>query len=811
MRRILLLIVILIMDVTAIQISEQCRTDRCIVDGPVTSLCPAGGKLYLGGQFSFAGPFTGCCVSLDTLQGALLPVAPYRIDGNTSSIISDENGGYFVAGSFKYMNNVICPNILHIKSDGTIDASFAPESIDGEVLTLALYKDTLFAGGKFRKIGSADRYGLAAFNKTNGAVLNWNTHIGRSVSALCVSGTRLYIGGTADSSGDTLSRFIASCDVTSGTILPFNPKITGRSIDVIITDRNFVYIGGLFDKINDKICRNLASFDTATGMQSIWTPQPDRRVTAMKIHKGNLFTAGYFNTIVGVDRGGLASFELETGSLTDWNPVKKRSEVYSFDIRNDIIYFGGQFDTVLGKDRYKTAAIALVDNTLLEWKIPNTNGYCRAIRCSGNFIMAGGDFSSAGWQRRYGLAAIDTLTGTLTDWAPVVKSDNRTYPAVWAFSLYGNKLFTGGLFNEINGNQRSCVAAFDLSTGELAPWNPGLPVVPDNVITAMTSGNERLFIAGTLYDNALGVYTSKMMAINIPDATVSSWATITNGDVNVLRASGTKVYAGGKFEKITGSVCTNLGSIEMASGFPGLWGPGADDAVFELKVHGNTVYVGGLFRNAGGETRKRIAALDIATGRALTWRPNLCGDSDDDVVKSINVFGSTVFAGGIFNKATTSHRHVAAIDATSAAVLDWDPLVADGGVQALCAVGSTLYVGGSFTRIGSKTSFPWFASFAITNDVSGNPTKNQQHSKALHSGNLKCNNRFVSISVNKESDIVAELYSINGKRVANLFKSRVPAGDYMVNLPSKKLSPGIYTIVLRTGNNVMQSLTAKID
>ncbi len=71
-------------------------------------------------------------------------------------------------------------------------------------------------------------------------------------------------------------------------------------------------------------------------------------------------------------------------------------------------------------------------------------------------------------------------------------------------------------------------------------------------------------------------------------------------------------------------------------------------------------------------------------------------------VWAIVVSGDTVYIGGSFTRVGDAPRsRLAAIDATDGSLLPWNP-EANGHVRALAAAGSTIYAGGDFTRVGGS-------------------------------------------------------------------------------------------------------------
>jgi outer membrane protein assembly factor BamB len=117
-----------------------------------------------------------------------------------------------------------------------------------------------------------------------------------------------------------------------------------------------------------------------------------------------------------------------------------------------------------------------------------------------------------------------------------------------------------------------------------------------------------------------------------------------------------------------------------------------------LAASSGTVYLGGSFSNVGGSSRSRLAAVDATTGAVVSsFAPR-----PDGAVSSLALSSGTLYAGGSFlNVNGTARASLAAFDATTGALsATWAP-AANNVVKAvdMAVDGSRVYVGGNFTTI----------------------------------------------------------------------------------------------------------------
>ncbi len=340
-----------------------------------------------------------------------------------------------------------------------------------------------------------------------------------------------------------------------------------------------------------------------------------------------------------------------------------------------------------------------------------TDGTVWAILRVGDRVYIGGSFTSVAGKPRSHLAAIDANTGRLTGWAPKANAQVRALAA----SPNGTRIYAGGGFTSVDGIARGHVVAISASTGRVdRGWNTrtNLPV-----LSLATSGRH-VYLGGRF----LTVNGRNQQAIAAVDGATGKlspkWAATADNAVQVLVRSpnGSRIYAGGRFENISGQRRLHLAALDPLTGAPRGWRPNPCYPVYDLEATTTSVYVagGGLEENcnAGG-----WAEAFRADNGASRWRISSNGD-----FQAVALLGRTVYYGGHFEEIPSvpppgngkRWLRFAAVDAATGRLdTQWKP-TADRGVWAMTAAPARgrVYAGGSFTRINGLRK-QGFAQFSV--------------------------------------------------------------------------------------------------
>jgi hypothetical protein len=114
--------------------------------------------------------------------------------------------------------------------------------------------------------------------------------------------------------------------------------------------------------------------------------------------------------------------------------------------------------------------------------------------------------------------------------------------------------------------------------------------------------------------------------------------------VNAIAVSGSRIFAGGRFDSVGPLHRRSLAAVDARSGQPTAWNPIPTDFFTNaVQVTPSAIYAGGI---------DWLRAFDPTSGKALHWRIKLPrSGSAYSSVHSLAVAGGAVYAGGDFGLA----------------------------------------------------------------------------------------------------------------------------------------------------------------
>ena len=263
---------------------------------------------------------------------------------------------------------------------------------------------------------------------------------------------------------------------------------------------------------------------------------------------------------------------------------------------------------------------------------------------------------------------------------------------VEAIAIRGTTVYVGGRFThatDLSGHQvaRNHLAAVDVTSGDLLPWNPGA----NRTVYALAVSGSAVYAGGD-FSTVGGATRNRLAALDAGGGAVLAWSHRADDRVRALAVSATRLYAGGEFGSVDGAARNRLAAFSLAGGnLDGGWTPGADDTVFAISVApaGERVYVGGMFPALNGSaTHGYFGAVDPASGASdAAFRGRIRYKVSDVAATADAVYAAGDGSGG----------HLVAFrpDGT----LRFPTVQTDGGAQAVAVLGGEVYVGGHYDNV----------------------------------------------------------------------------------------------------------------
>lgn len=536
-------------------------------------------------------------------------------------------------------------------------------------------------------------------------------------------------------SGSTLQTLAATgWDTTSA----FLHGLDGGEVRAMLVDGDNLYIGGDFRYFDTVECYHIVQYNRTTHRWSKMGNGFSGEVRALAIHNGKLYAGGAFSR---------AGFNTTTtlNYLAAWDGTKWASvgngmsgsvEALAF-VGNDL-YVGGGF----------TKAGSVTANYLAKWNGSSwdnlglqLNSSVYTLLGTGDSLIIGGAFYD-GTQSIRGLALWkDNTLSTIGGGIDAV---------VYSLALFENKLWVGGDYYKTWDDQ---IDAYGLATYDGTSWQAfgtGVFASTDGIVYNLTASGDSLIALGaftkmgstaansiavwkngswhtlgtglygngrtaTLFDGDLYLGGRFSTANDKPHTSfvrvgANGWNDIGKGigitdgyntlNVSALAANDDYVFIGGSFTSIGGLICNHLAAWNKHTKKWETLGSGIDGDVNILRIYGDDLYVGGPFLRANNESMRKIARWNISTKK---WYP--MGDGSIRSINGIAANNTGVYASVAFPYNGSFANNIGKWNGTSWEIL---PGNFNGFINAIEAVGSTLYMGGSFTRV-DNTKLSGFA------------------------------------------------------------------------------------------------------
>lgn len=272
---------------------------------------------------------------------------------------------------------------------------------------------------------------------------------------------------------------------------------------------------------------------------------------------------------------------------------------------------------------------------------------------------------------------------------------------VLAIAPASDTIYIGGSFLYVGPPTGGGVPLDRATAKPVTPY----PRIVGRVEAVVADGEGGWFVGGTF--THVGSRPRRNLAHILTDGSVSDWAPEPNLGVWALALRGRTLYVGGDFDSLGGQPRLRLGAVDIDDDAALPWRCDADGRPSAILVQDDAVYLGGWFTNVAGQSRSYVAVVDATSGSLSSWQVSL-----DDRVRALAIRDTTLYIGGYFWTANSEARMgLIAVSTTTGALEPWDPQLSrlpintrDGGphVHAMLRTGDSLYVAGSFTRLGGQ-------------------------------------------------------------------------------------------------------------
>lgn len=580
------------------------NTSLPLIDGLVTALAVSGSTVFVGGGLFLEGT-QHSLIAVDLNTGAVLPWDPAP-DGQVSAL-AVADGVLFVTGRFTQIAGVargraaaFALPTLGIDAWNPVIGRPGESSADD----MEVVGGTVYLAGSFSQVGGVDRYGLAAVDTGTGALLPWAPDANCNIYGIETASDRIYLGGCFTAVNGLPRNRLAAVDPVSGATLDWSASVDGEVRDLAL-DGSRLFLGGAFQQVLGEARGYLAAIDVApaSAVLAEWNPAPSGIVGGLALHGDMLAFGGGFAGLSALPRpGGLAEFDLRTAAPTNWTQSAwTEGGVNALATDGTRLFVGGNLasadaanrlrfllaldagtgqsvpgweapstgtirDLVLLGDRLywmgfgSLGAVDLLSGATVDWNPDLSGGGVSDIDATADRVLIAGSFTAANGQPRNGVAALDPITGAPFPWVvtlPPFGSVSRL-AILGQFALIGGRIGSGG---------SETVAAADLLSGALLPWDPGLS--GNNArITALGASRSQVVVGGT-FSSAMSTPRLRVASFGTTSGALASWDPAPNGLVSLAFADDAVTVIGGEFLDIAGVRRPGLAIFPEASGLPG--------------------------------------------------------------------------------------------------------------------------------------------------------------------------------------------------------------------------------------------------
>lgn len=456
---------------------------------------------------------------------------------------------------------------------------------------------------------------------------HWHApYVGDRVRAILRVGTRLFVAGSFSGIPQFTDRGLVALDAATGALLPWDARLggdTSNRVDQLAEAGGRLYLSGWFTSVGGQPRPGLAAVDvdTAAVLPPVFPRVLPFELSGLAATPTGVYLSGTCRTSDSAQPQGLCGFSPDGTPLPGWNP--ERRGYGRLLASGDRLYVAATTAYGTPAADHRIRALDFATGADLPWSSPwlvdgnGLVGFVTTMALDNARLYVGGRFAYAGLTARAGVAAFALPSGALEPWEPAVGGP------VTALAADGTHIAVGGHFKSAGGARRRGLAAIDLRTGRLAAVQP--PELP-GVSALARSGDLVVVTAGSQivgYSASRGTELGRLMVL-----TALGGGLHAPGYAYAVAIHDRTLYVGGAFTQVNGIDRQNVAAIDLGTGQVMAGNPRPNDAVLRLEVSSGALYMTGYFTAFPGYGRGGVAALDLADLNLLPWNPQSTGVND---------------------------------------------------------------------------------------------------------------------------------------------------------------------------------------
>lgn len=485
----------------------------------------------------------------------------YNINGTSNSIFDMyvQNNFLFIGGAFIQIDTGLstAPTRGRLASFEILPnwkLKLTPLSFyctGGDLYKLKVFNNTLYFCGSFTQVASNSRNYLAAINLTTNTLTNL-TGASSALYSLDVDSTYIYVGG--------LNRYLRYNSINN--TLNSNTVLTNTIYSVLLST-NKLFLGGNYTLLNFNTYARSSIFAYDLKNKSVlsWNPQvlgTNNIVYAIEVYNREFFIAGDFYGISGKGRARLALMSIDSINplQTNFNFSITSSRITSLKIADSILCIGGLFNVQINGTPTSNFVLYNLKSKSFIVNYPSPNQEVFSFALKDSLLFLGGNFSSVYGQSRSYLAAINMKNFNLHPFAPLIDS------TVYSIHINENNLYVGGRFSLVNGNSRLKFASFNVNDLQLSPYQLNF----NQYVQSIVAKDSIVYFGGN-FNLVNNISRQRFAAFDFHKNSLLDFQLNSNDIIYNVFVDSNSLYISGKFKVVNNRNMFSIGMTILPSNF----------------------------------------------------------------------------------------------------------------------------------------------------------------------------------------------------------------------------------------------------